>query len=352
MTIMLKKIFSIIGLIIAVLVGLIGLLLLIMGIVETIPSMWICGMVFTALSVLGGVYCGKRVPKVKHNFSEKDNSNEKHHSKLKKPEFHCIICGNYFSDILQPKYFGCRVCPKCVRTLSKNGVSFWQMKNYTLNQLKRFCGITNPISQFLVDENITPSEKLQYLTIEHPTIVLKKGEVCYYEYGATAYHEKNIVTGHSNSGAGMSFRVADGVYLRTGGGDSQVIRENVGEYFEGTLYITNFRIVLLTPKYGFDIPFSKINQIIEHSDGFQIYSGAKCYSVLTIDIHTFIAIVKLLESINQDTALSNPKAYKTNNKANSTEPNMDDLRELRKLFDEGIITEEEFNAKKKQILGL
>lgn len=54
----LKKIFSIIGLIISVLMGLIGLLIIIIGLSETITSMWIFGLVLTVLSLLGGIYCG------------------------------------------------------------------------------------------------------------------------------------------------------------------------------------------------------------------------------------------------------------------------------------------------------
>ena len=61
---MLKKIFSILGLIILIPIGLVGLLLLIMGMVEGMISMLICGIIITSLSVLGCIYCGKGVPKV------------------------------------------------------------------------------------------------------------------------------------------------------------------------------------------------------------------------------------------------------------------------------------------------
>lgn len=37
---------------------------------------------------------------------------------------------------------------------------------------------------------------------------------------------------------------------------------------------------------------------------------------------------------------------------NSTNTDYDDLRKLKSLFDDGIITEEEFAAKKKQILDI
>lgn len=142
------------------------------------------------------------------------------------------------------------------------------------------------------------------------------------------------------------------MYVRTGGGDSQVIRENVAEYFDGMLYITNFRIVLLTSKYGFDIPFSKITQIEPHYNGFQIYSGAKCHSLSTIDSLTIMVILELIKIVNGGQLSSNKKLSNTNAKSKDTDLSVNDLRELKKLFDEGIIAEEEFNAKKKQLLGI
>ena len=41
--------------------------------------------------------------------------------------------------------------------------------------------------------------------------------------------------------------------------DGFLFISDVSEVFDGTLYITNFRIVLLAPKYGFDLHISKIN---------------------------------------------------------------------------------------------
>ena len=41
-----------------------------------------------------------------------------------------------------------------------------------------------------------------------------------------------------------------------------------------------------------------------------------------------------------------------NNISISSDTNLDDLRKLKSLLDDGIITQEEFNSKKKQILNL
>ena len=199
---------------------------------------------------------------------------------------------------------------------------------------------------------ISPEEKLQRLIVEAPHISLNEGEVCYYCNTASAIHQKNVVTGRTSGGAGVSFRVAKGVSIRTGGGNSQVIRENVNEYFEGTLYITNIRIILLAPKYGFDLYISKITQLLYKDFGLEIFSGSKCYQVLTADRDN---IQELVELMNSQRVFKDEKWLKKQhqNPVNSTTPDIKkELTDLKWLLDEGIITQEEFDAKKKQLLGL
>jgi hypothetical protein len=210
---------------------------------------------------------------------------------------------------------------------------------------------------YIVEQNplhmqLSTEEKLQRLIVESPQISLNEGEVCYYCNTASAIHQKNVVTGRTSGGAGVSFRVAKGVSIRTGGGNSQVIRENVNEYFEGTLYITNIRIILLAPKYGFDLYISKITQLLYKDFGLEIFSGSKCYQVLTDDRDN---IQELVELMNNQRVFKDEKWLKKQhqNPVNSTTPNIKkELSDLKWLLDEGIITQEEFDAKKKLLLGL
>ena len=208
------------------------------------------------------------------------------------------------------------------------------------------------IEQNPLHMQLSPEEKLQRLIVAAPQISLNEGEVCYYCKTASAIHQKNVVTGRTSGGAGVSFRVAKGVSVRTGGGSSQVIRENVNEYFEGTLYITNIRIILLAPKYGFDLYISKITQLLYKDYGLEIFSGSKCYQVLTADRDN---IQELVELMNNQRVFKDEKWLKKQhqNPVNSTTPDIKkELSDLKWLLDEGIITQEEFDAKKKQLLGL
>lgn len=141
---------------------------------------------------------------------------------------------------------------------------------------------------------------MQKLVIKKPSISLKDGEVCFYQKRASAYNVKNVVVGRKSGSAGVTMRLAKGVSIHTGNSASENIRQNVGEHFEGTLYITNMRIVLLAPKYGFDVSIPKISSLSQRKDGFQVYSGAKCHNVLTSDVKQIIKILNLMNQAQTD----------------------------------------------------
>lgn len=287
-----KNILYIIGLIISIFCGLLGLLLFIIGMVEVIPSMAVCGIVIVVISILGSIFIGK---------------------KISKP----------------------------IRPKNRNKI----------NVVAEDTTITDDSPLHL---QISPEEKLQRLIVEEPHIALNEGEVCYYCNTASAIHQKNVVTGRTSGGAGVSFRVAKGVSIRTGGGNSQVIRENVNEYLEGTLYITNIRIILLAPKYGFDLYISKITQLLYKDFGLEIFSGSKCYQVLTADRDNIQELVELMNSqrVFKDEKWLKEQQKNINSTSSTTLNIKQELSDLKWLLDEGIITQEEFDAKKKQLLGL
>ena len=101
-------------------------------------------------------------------------------------------------------------------------------------------------------------------------------------------------------------------------------------------------------KYGFDLHISKITQLLYKTNGFQVYVGSKCFSVLTDDIKT---IQELILFMNEHKIFKDEKIINKKTKT-SERQNAEALREFKKLLDKGIIKENEYEAKKKQLLGL
>lgn len=194
--------------------------------------------------------------------------------------------------------------------------------------------------------------KLAKYRVDHPSLNLLSDEICYYQGKAKSYHEKNVVVGRRRSGAGVSFRVAKGVSVHTGGGGSENIRSQVGESYDGMFFLTNKRVVLTAMKYGFDLPLSKITSInADPKHGFMFFSAGKAFTVLTKDYRKIASIMALID-VEEDTPKIAKPSKRVESSASKKDNYAEELRELKVLLDEGVLTQEEYAAKKKQILGI
>lgn len=265
----------------------------------------------------------------------------------------CSLCGNEVGlNRFKLKDNDGWICPSCLK--KAGGTASMNLRKVTIEEIKGRIRVheDNQEKQAILDNNngnfeltnLSAKEKLDKLIIENPTMSLKVNEKCFYQGPAQAYHTKNVVTGYKGGGAGVSIRVAKGFSIHTGSGGGSAVRQTIGETYNGTLYITNERFVLLAPKYGFEIPSVKISNFSAHKDGFEIYQGAKCFQFLTKDVQNILKLTELMNKVfNEQSNVPVEKMLKST-------PDM--LREYKDLMDSGIITKEEFEAKKKQLLNL
>lgn len=112
------------------------------------------------------------------------------------------------------------------------------------------------------------------------TLFLSPGEVCHINESAKSGKLKTITTGYTGGSAGVSVRVAKGLTLHSGSTRGTPVRKSVMDTSGGTFYVTNKRIVMISPKYGFDKPLSSISGIKMYTDGFSIQAGSSHYTIL------------------------------------------------------------------------
>ena len=201
--------------------------------------------------------------------------------------------------------------------------------------------------------------KLNRMIVRNPKIVLRKNEVCYFQKKAFGIHKKNVVTGSWRTGSYSGVRI--GRYSLGGSsGHSFNTRGNVTEKSAGMLFITNQRIVLSSPKFGFEIPLKKITTLQFETKNFFVSSNGKTYSVETDYVYQIKSLIETNNEyllIKEQYGLSNTQTKSVNKSetvSNNTEfnekeiPNL--IREYKQLFDDGLISEEDFEKKKKQLL--
>ena len=132
-------------------------------------------------------------------------------------------------------------------------------------------------------ERRTAAESAVNLPVEHfpHSVVLKPGEICYYQYYAKVLIVKNETVGRTSGYRGISVRVAKGVTLHGGGSRGHAIKQDVTYKFPGFFTMTSQRI-LMTGEKGFDYPIGKLTSFTEYADGIGLQFGSKNY-ILEMD---------------------------------------------------------------------
>lgn len=201
---------------------------------------------------------------------------------------------------------------------------------------------------------MTLEEATKYLEktmVTNPGINLESGENCFLAEEATAVISKNqnIGTTHNSAGGGIYYR---GISLHENSGTRKIVRGTVTDKYPGHLYLTSKRVLMVAYKGGFDIPWTKLVGFEAYSDGLMLTSGGKSYLVETNSVKK---IKKFVEA-NNVYVQSQQKPNEVSSASKAAKPSSlttDDVSELRKykeLLDEGIITQEEFDDKKKAVL--
>ena len=117
--------------------------------------------------------------------------------------------------------------------------------------------------------------------IDCKNFVLRNGEVCHYQQPASSVVTKNLVTRYEGRSSGVSVRVMKGVSIRSGSSRGVPIREDVKRKYDGTLTITNQRVVMSSEKGGFEKAIGKISYIEEAEEELVIQADGSLYTIKT-----------------------------------------------------------------------
>ena len=267
-------------------------------------------------------------------------------------EFSCFICGNTDPTGGKRSIHG-DVCSMCASKLMEKGIKPKETKHFTAEQAIALC-----------DSYKNPIELAEMFVVNNPPIAFKANEKCYYVGPACGGKIKTVTTGYVGASKGFSFRVMKGVSYHTGGSKGQAVREQVLETSApGTFVITGNRFILQTSQYGFEVAGDKIQSVEMRPDGFGIYVKNKMHIVLTSDVTKIATIMQVLTAATEEAErqklleppAEKPKRTRTKKtveqEAAETVSGADEIRKYKLLMDEGIITEEQFEKKKNEILG-
>ena len=144
-------------------------------------------------------------------------------------------------------------------------------------------------------------------------------------------------------------------------GDNETIKYAASGFYDENsssvlIVVTNKRVLLENKKLLFgsqnsEIPLTMINNV-SYNSGLIM---AKVFITSGTKTHKITSVPKaLVEGLTKTIRVESERERERNQSQSSNQSNddIDELRKLKKLVEENVITEEEFEAKKKQILNL
>lgn len=135
-------------------------------------------------------------------------------------------------------------------------------------------------------------EQLSQMIIKNPSLPLKNGEVCFYQGKAKSF--KTVTQIKETPKKKTSLLLTPwivGIKRKT---QVEVKQENVNEYYNGQLYVTNERIVFNCPVDGFNLSISSISSVKQYKNGIQVISRNASYNVMTSDVKQVLNIIELM----------------------------------------------------------
>lgn len=141
--------------------------------------------------------------------------------------------------------------------------------------------------------------------------------------------------------------------------DDETITYATSGFLNGSTWLivsTNKRVIFLDKGMFFglkqiEIPLDKINSI-GHTKGLvlgsiEIWDGASKMEITQVNKKTLLPFVNAVNKSRQENKLAQRQTVQT-----QTLSGADEILKYKSLLDSGIITQEEFNKKKKDILGI
>ena len=133
---------------------------------------------------------------------------------------------------------------------------------------------------------------LPIITVD--TMSLTKNEVCHFAGDASFCKIKQQTVGYEGGSHGVSFRVMKGVNFRVGNYKGHYIKEEIIDKTNGSIYLTNKRIIFSAVKNSSVIRYTDIINLGIVDNLLQIQTEKRTYLFQVIDSFNFLVILEFI----------------------------------------------------------
>lgn len=146
--------------------------------------------------------------------------------------------------------------------------------------------IYRPVPIFMSLEDVKSIDNLVLPKLNTENLILKKNEYCCFIDNCRTFEIRTETTGYTGTNTGYSYKIGKKMSIHSGSRNSKAIKQTHTNYYEGTIFITNKRIVYISSgNDSFDKPIDKISSVNEIQDGIIIQIGSKRH-IIVFDTHT------------------------------------------------------------------
>lgn len=134
--------------------------------------------------------------------------------------------------------------------------------------------------------------ELAGMILKSPSLAMKDGEVCFYEGKAKSYQVVTKIVEKPKTKTSFFWTPwFAGVKRKK---EVEVRQEQDTEYYKGTLYITNMRLVFKCKVDAFDLMIPTVTSVNQHRDGIRVISGRNAYDVMTSDVKQILHVMEIM----------------------------------------------------------
>lgn len=135
-------------------------------------------------------------------------------------------------------------------------------------------------------------EELAGLIIKNPSLALKRDEVCFYEGKAKSYQAVTKIEEKPKTKTSLLITPWFAGIKRKK--EVQVTEKTDTEYYKGTFYITNMRLVFKCKVDAFDLMIPNITSVNQYRDGVRVISGRNVFDVMTSEVSRILHIMDVM----------------------------------------------------------
>ena len=255
----------------------------------------------------------------------------------------CPICGKSTGALSKSsaKYNGFFICQDCAKKLLANNISLLKLKKYPLEELKEIVGAeteknieheseveafsaTKTIGNFIQFDDVNKK-----IAIPKTSLTGRILDMQIFDYSSIVGFEL-LEDGNSVEKGGVGRAIVGGTLF---GGVGAVVGASTGHKHKATCSKLQIKITL----NDISVPVVYINFIMTETK-----KNGVLYNTIYPLAQEALSVLNIITKSQEQTTLSNADSFSA----------ADEIVKFKKLLDEGIITQEEFDLKKKQLLGL